>query len=517
MKRGLSSVLILIAFLPAAGLFCACRKGPVPQPSELVVGLEGNPKNLDPRVAQDAYSIRILALIFEGLTTIDKNSEPAPCLAEKWEQPDVLTWVFHLGRGHRTPDGAEITAADVIYTFQSLADPELLSPYRKILDNIRDMQAPDDFTVVFKLKDKYAPFLADVTLGIVPADAGKNFKEFGKKPRGSGPYQVESFEPGAEVVLTINPGGHGEPPPIGRIVFRVIPDDVTRVMALERGDVHLLQNSVPPDDIKVLRQNPRIEVKIEPGIGYSYLGLNLEDPILADLRVRRAIAHAIDREKTADCLLRNTVSPASGILSPSHWAYNPDVMTYNHDPELAKSLLDEAGYPDPDGDGPEPRFHLVYMTSQNKTRRWIADAIADQLGQVGISVAVRSYEFGTFFDDIRQGRFQIYSLTWPGVADPDIYYYAFNSESIPPAGANRNRYRDPELDRLTIEGRQTLERDSRRPIYFRAQEIIARDLPYISLWYNDNLVACDRRLSGFEIYPGGDYRSLAKTSWRSEP
>ncbi len=498
-----SNTIICLAFAAAALAGC---QGPRPA-AGLVVAIEGNPTSLDPRVAQDAYSVRIFPLVFEGLLTLDHNAEPAPGLALSWERPGPLTYVFHLAPGRLTPDGRELQARDVLYTFNSLTDPALNSPRRDIRERIAQIEALDDHTVKFTLKQAYAPFLTDLTLGIVPA--GADNPAFRARPYGSGPYRIESFQPGAAVTLVVNPRFHGAPPPIPRIVFRVVPDDVTRVLALERGEVQLIYNSVPPDDIPLLEKNPRLIVRMRPGINYSYLGFNLTDPILKNREVREAIALAIDRETIARCLLKNTVTPAAEIMAPSNWAYDPEVERYPFDPDRAKQLLDQAGYPDPDGDGPQPRFKLMYKTSQNKTRRWVADAIADELGKVGIAVEVRSYEWGTFFGDIRAGDFQIYSLTWVGVTDPDIYYQAFHSSSVPPNGDNRNRYQNPAFDRLAEQGRLALTREARRPIYSQLERIIAHDLPYLSLWYGNDIVAMDKKLSGFEFYPGGDFRSLA--------
>jgi peptide/nickel transport system substrate-binding protein len=519
MIKVLSRAAVYLLFSSPVLTVSGCEKdrpagadGPV-----LVVGLEGNPTALDPRVAQDAYSTRIFPLVFEGLVILDKNSDPIPRLAQSWEQPEPLTFQFRIRRGHRTPDGREITSRDVVYTFESLNDPAFRSPRRILLENIEEIRAVDDYTVIFRLKEPYAPFLTDMALGIVPRSARDlGPEEFRKKPYGSGPYQVESFEPGGQVDLCVNPEYNGPKPGIERIVFRVLPDDVTRVFALERGEVHLLQNSAPPDDIPMLEKNPRLRIVQRPGTSYSYIGFNLEDPVLSDLRVRRAVAHAIDREKIAGSLLRGTVTLATGLLPPSHWAYNPEVTVYDYDPALAASLLDQAGYPDPDGDGPLTRFKLVYKTSQNKTRRWVAEAVADQLSKVGVGVEVRSHEWGTFFADVRAGKFQIYSLSWVGAAEPDIYYWALHSQSMPPAGANRNRYSNPEFDRLAERGRRAADREERKMIYSRIQEIAAHDLPYVSLWYTNNVAAMDKRLHGFEFFPGGDYRSLARAGWYND-
>ena len=494
-----------------------CRpSGSLPSTHQgLVIGLEGNPTTLDPRVARDAYSTRILPLLFHSLVQVDANAEVIPDLAQSWEQPEPLTVIFHLRAGPRFSDGREVRARDVVYTLQSLADPELRSARQALAQRLQEVTALDPRTVRLQLREPYAPLFTELVFGIVPeADARRLGKEFGRRPIGSGPYRLRSWEQGGEIVLEPNPFCAGPAPKISRLVFRVLPDDVTRVMALERGEVQLLLNSVPPDDLPVLEQNPRLQIRSQPGTNYTYLGFNLEDPILKRREVREAIAHAIPRQELADCFFRGQAQLATGLLAPGHWAYEREAETYDYNPARAQELLDRAGFPRPAPGA--PRFHLLYKTSQNKLRRRMVEAIAYALGEVGIEVAVRSLEWGTLFADIQAGNFQLYSLDWVGVTEPDIYYTAFHSKSIPPAGANRGRYRNPEVDRLTEVGRKTFDPAERRAIYGRVQKILALDLPYVSLFYSTDTVVSDRRLQGFQLFPEGDYRSLAQADWSSE-
>jgi peptide/nickel transport system substrate-binding protein len=223
--------------------------------------------------------------------------------------------------------------------------------------------------------------------------------------------------------------------------------------------------------------------------------------------VRGACAGAIDRDAIIAGVYRGQARPATGLLPPGHWAYNGDVPTYPYDPAAARHLLDQAGFPDPEG--PAPRFSLTYKTSQNQLTRRIGEVLQEQLAQVGIQVAVRSYEWGTFYADIKAGNFQLYTLSWVGVTDPDIYNYAFHSKSVPPDGANRGRYANPDLDALLERGRTEDDRDRRKAIYAEVQRIVARDLPYVSLWHPESVLVRDRRLTGFVLSPVGDYTSLA--------
>ncbi|MFQ5692818.1 MAG: ABC transporter substrate-binding protein, partial [Nitrospinota bacterium] len=262
------------------------------------------------------------------------------------------------------------------------------------------------------------------------------------------------------------------------------------------------------DSLARLEQDRSLRVVRAPGTNFTYLGFNLEDPILSKRKVRRAIAHAIDRGRIIRYILRGLARPATGLLPETHWAYRKDVASYPYDPALARRLLDEAGYPDPDGEGGRPRFRLSFKTSQNETRIEIAEVIQEQLRQVGIAVDIRSFEWGTFFSDIRKGNFQIYTLTWVGIVDPDIYFYVFHSGNVPPNGANRGRYRNPALDRWLERGRRTFGVAARREVYGRVQEILARDLPYVNLWHATNVAVLNRRVRGFLLYPDEDMVSL---------
>jgi peptide/nickel transport system substrate-binding protein len=196
------------------------------------------------------------------------------------------------------------------------------------------------------------------------------------------------------------------------------------------------------------------------------------------------------------------------VLAPLHWAYEGNVAKYTYDPVGAKGLLDAAGFPDPDGNGPRMRFTLSYKTSTDMESMEIAQIIKGYLKEVGIGVEVRSFEWGTFFDDIKKGNFQMYSLRWIGVVDPDIFYYLFHSSSFPPNGANRGRYCNPTLDKLLTLSRRTVDRAQRKELYSRIQKILAKDTVYTSLWYRNNLVVIREQFHGFQIYAGGEYISL---------
>jgi peptide/nickel transport system substrate-binding protein len=506
-RPGLPLFFAVLLLMAAAGCTGDRHDGaPKGGESRIVAALEAWPTNLDPRMSTDAYSERIGDLIFSKLVREGPDLSPVPDLATSWEQPSPTTYRFHLRTDAKFHDGTPVTAADVVYTFKWMMDPAHGSPHRTAYAPIRDIVAEDDHTVRFDLSVPHAPFLINMVRGIVPAHLGDD-PGYAAKPIGSGPYRLAEVRPGEDLELAAFAGYPGGPPPTARIVFKVIPEDTVRMLALKKGDVQFVLNALPPDAVDALKDDKNLVIERGPGTTYSYLGFNLRDPILKVRAVREAIARAIDRDAIIASIYRGQAHAATGLLPPGHWAYNGDVPTYPYDPAAARRLLDAAGFPDPEG--PAPRFSLTYKTSQNQLTRRIGEVLQEQLAQVGIQVAVRSYEWGTFYADIKAGNFQLYTLSWVGVTDPDIYNYAFDSKSVPPDGANRGRYANPELDALLARGRAEGDRDRRKAIYAQVQRIVARDLPYVSLWHPESVLVRDRRLTGFVLSPVGDYTSLA--------
>lgn len=328
---------------------------------------------------------------------------------------------------------------------------------------------------------------------------------------GSGPFKLLEWSPDEKLVLKANSHFYDTPAKIKEIVIKIIPEDTIREMELQKGSIDFLENSLPPDFLPFLEKDPHFTVVKSEGTTYAYLGLNLQDPILSRQKVRQAMAFAINRETIIKEVLKGLGKPATGLLPPTHWAYEGSVEKYPYDPEKAKKLLDEAALPLP-ANG-EPRFKLVYKTSQNDLSKRIGEVIQQQLKEVGIQMEIRTYEWGTFYSDIKSGNFQLYSLRWVGIQDPDIYYDLFHSSSIPPLGANRGHYNNREIDQLVEEGRVTLDPEKRKAIYQKIQKIIAQELPYINLWTFSNVAVLKKGLNGYTSDPSGDFYNLKELYW----
>jgi peptide/nickel transport system substrate-binding protein len=254
-----------------------------------------------------------------------------------------------------------------------------------------------------------------------------------------------------------------------------------------------------------LQRDPSLAVERAPGTVLSYLGFNLRDPILRDARVRQAIAYGLNREPMIEYLWRGEAQLARSILPPQSWAYDGDVPAYDHNPDKARSLLDAAGYPPING----VRFHLTMKTSTDENTRLMVAVMQQQLREVGIALDIRSFEFATFFADVTHGAFQLYGLRWiGGNEDPDIFEYAFHSAKFPPNGANRGYYSNREIDRLIDQARQEVDTAVRKELYAKVQLILAQELPYIDLWYLDNVLVHNKRVRNLQLNPAGNYDFL---------
>lgn len=501
--RGVNLAALLAAFLLV--LACSCRAAPKTPRETLVVGIEAAPSTVDPRLVSDAYSSKISELLHDGLFRLTERLEVAPNLVASYEEVKPTLYRFRLREGVRFHDDRPLTSEDVKYTLESILDPKLPSPQRHLIEQIREIRVLGDLDFEIALKEPFAPLLSGLTLGIIPAG--------GERPEiGTGPFQLEKWDPNGEIVLIRNEGYFRGAPKISRLVFRVVPDDNLRVLELKNGRIDVLQNNIPPALLRSLKQEDLILQRTE-GIAMSYLGMNVKSGPLQKPLVRQAIAHAIDIPAVIEFRLAQMARPATGILAPVHWAFEPMVPAYPYDPRKAMELLDQAGYLDPDGGGPASRFQMTYKTSTKKDRIGLARLIANYLRKVGIDVKVLPYEWGTFFGDVNAGNFELYSLTWVGVTEPDIYFYAFHSSQVPPAGANRGGYRSEVIDRLTAEGRRLTDREKRGEIYSEVQKELARDLPIIPLWYEDNVAVFSRRVKGLRLRPNASFE-WAEEVWK---
>ncbi len=476
------------------GLGAGCgRDGPATAAVRL--GIADAPRNLDPRLATDAASERVNRLLYARLVEFDGASRPVPGIAD-FEQLAPRHWRFRL-RAERAAfsNGEPVGAADVVATYASVLDPATASHHRAVLSVIARMEVRDARTLDFHLRQPEPLFAYHLGIGILPASLVEAGHGFQRAPVGSGPLVLAGWPAPGRLMLRRR---HDDM----AVELVTVKDPNVRVMKLLRGEVQLLQNDLPPALVGYLRRQPSVRVVQSAGINCSYLGFNLADPATGRAEVRRAIAHAIDRTAILRWLFQGNGRLAEALFPPEHWAGAADLAPYPYDPVSARALLAHAGY------GPGRPLALSYKTSSDPFRIRLATVIQAQLAAVGIDLRVQSYDWGTFFGDIKAGRFQLYSLTWVGIRSPDLFRYAFHSEAVPPDGANRGRYRRAAADRL-IEA-AAAEPDARRQaaLYRALQHLLHRDLPYLPLWLEDQVLATRRGVTGYGLASDGRYDGL---------
>ncbi|HLH31940.1 MAG TPA: ABC transporter substrate-binding protein [Terriglobia bacterium] len=464
--------------------------------------MDQTPDNLDPRIGQSASAQRIDALIFNSLVRKNERAELIPDVALRWEMPDPTTYVFHLRDDVQFHDGRPLTSKDVKYTFTSMLNGTVITvkaghPYNLITG----ITTPDPTTVIFTLREPFAPFLWDIAngvIGIVPDGSGNDFF---RHPIGSGPFEFVRYIQDQELVLKRNDSYFAKKAAAAALRFKIIPEEVVVALELRKGTVDLELNSLSPDMVETLRKDKSLNVFQADGTNVQYFAFNLLDPVFSDRRVREALAYAIDRETILKYLWRGQGKVAASILPPNNWAYTADLKTYPYNPQRARELLHEAG---------QDHLQFTYrLNNDNGTAIEMAEIFQRQFSEVGVNMQIQGNEFATFFADIIKGNFQTYSLRWVGAnTDPDIFNLVFYSKSVPPNGANRGHYSNPRVDQLIEFARRETDMDKRKMAYAEIQQIVVDDLPYINLFYLDVIAVANKRVRGVTLLPTGDYDFL---------
>ncbi|MBI2940899.1 MAG: peptide ABC transporter substrate-binding protein [Chloroflexi bacterium] len=479
--------------------------------TEAVVGY---PQYLNPLLSHfNDVDDDVVHLVFEGLTRLAPTGEITPALAGDWQiSPDGLTYTFLLRRDAYWHDGVRFTAEDVVFTVETIQSPEYAgSP--SVADLWRDVSVRqvDEFTVQFILKAPFAPLLEYATQGIAPAHLLREVparelpkQRFNAQPVGTGPFKLSAARP-REIVLQANPTYYGLRPYLRRLAFRFYSSTEQAFAALQRGDVDGVR-SVPSDQRDALGAT-RFQILSRAEV--SKLGLllfNTRDPLLKDETIRQAIAAAIDRPRLIDSVLGGQGTPAFGPIVPTSWAFNPAVRS-GHDsgyrPDVARSLLDQAGWRARDGDGVRERdgqrLELVLLTNDRAERIQAAQELSRQLAAIGIRADVQAAGWtGVIQDFLVPHRFQAVLIEqWSPTADPDVYQFWHSSQIA--AGLNFGSWSNRSVDELLEQGRSVRRRDERTRLYGEFQAIFARQVPAIPLYYPNYAYAISRQIKGVQL------------------
>ena len=318
--RGLCALCVVLGLVG-----CGSRR---PTPETVTMLIESSPTSLDPRVGVDAQSEHIASLIFDSLVRRDAHFNLEPWLATSWETPDPLTWRFHLRTGVYFHDGRPLTSADVKYTLDSMRNGTVITAKAQAFAHVDHIDTPDAATLVIHLKQPDAALLwnlSDGAIGIVPVGSGR---DFAFHPVGSGPFRFVSQIQDDEVVLERNEHSWQPPPKIARVRFAIVPDAITRALELEKGSGDVCINCLTADMVYALAKRPSLRVESAPGTVLNYISFNTQDSVLRDVRVRQAIAYAMNRPLIIHSLWRDRARLAESLLPPQHWAWTGDVQQY---------------------------------------------------------------------------------------------------------------------------------------------------------------------------------------------
>jgi peptide/nickel transport system substrate-binding protein len=480
----------------------------------IVEGSIGDVSGFLAAVTTDASSHEAAGYVFNGLVRYDKDLKLEGELAESWDvSPDGKRITFHLRKGVKWHDGAPLTSDDVMFTYRRMIDPRTPTAYGEDFRQVKRATAPDLRTFVVEYARPFAPALASWGMHILPKHLLEKYPDISKsplnkKPVGTGPYRFVEWKTGEKVVFDASPDYFEGKPYISRVITRVIPDQATMFLELKSGGVDVMTLTPP----QYVRQTETAEFKKNfnkykyTASGYTYLGFRLSHPFFKDRRVRQAIAHAADKKALIDGVLLGLGQEATGPYKPGTWAYNPNVRKYPHDPLRAKALLAEAGWKEKDGalvkDG-QPFEFTVLTNAGNEARAKTAAILQQNLAGVGIRMKIRTVEWAAFINEfIDKRKFDAVILGWNITPDPD-QFDIWHSSKTGPKELNHVGFANPEVDRLLDEGRSTFDLEKRKKAYFRIQEILAEEQPYVFLYVPEALPVVHNRFRGIVPAPAG--------------
>lgn len=496
-------------------LFNACAREPeIKNPGSITIGALADAKRLLPLLASDSASGDISGLIFNGLTKYDKDLRVTGDLAESWDvSGDGLIITFHLRKGVLWHDGTEFTSADVIFTYHTLLDPAVPTPYSSVYGPVKSVSAPDRYTFRVTYREPYAPALESWGMGIIPKHIleGKDLTKdiYNRYPIGTGPYKLREWVTGQKIVLESFRDYFEGTPNIDTYVSRVIPDTATMFLELKFGGIDFMGLTPPQYKLQATTEffSRHFQKFRYPAFGYTYMGYNFLDPRFADVRIRQALTYAINKQDIIAGVLLGYGTPCTGPFPPESWAYNTEVKGLGYDPGKSLALFREAGWEKGPGgllvkDG-KP-FEFTVITNQgNEARLKTAQIIKEHLKRIGVKMDIKVLEWQALLHEfIDKRRFEAVIMGWSLSRDPDIFDI-WHSSKTKEGEFNFISYSNPEVDRLLLEGRRTFDPAKRKKIYHRIHRILSEEQPYTFLYVPDALPVLHKRFKGVEKSPIG--------------
>lgn len=511
-------LLVLALVLSLSMVLSGCAGNNSVSNKQFIYALDNDIVNLAPVMITNAVSTTVSAQIHEALVKYEGNYVLTPALATDWSvSDDGLAWTFHLRENVKWHDGEAFTSDDVKYTYELVLDPDTKSLRRNNYTMIKSIETPDPLTVVFHLTDPHGPFLDKMTGIMIMAkhlDSADRLENYNFSPIGTGPFVFKEWVPDDHVTLTANANYWGGKPALETLTFKPIPEPSVRAMALTKGEINYAAG-LTAEDFATLQKEKGVETFSVPQLRFAYLGQNNQNPLFKDLKVRQAMAYAVDQEAVIRDIMQGAAMPCTGPIASinSAW-YNPDVKTYGYEPELSKQLLAEAGWKaGSDGilvkDGKRFSF-TTRLSSGNEVMKNQAILLQNWLKAVGIEMNLEFLDTSLFYDYLDARDYEGMMLSMGPSPDPDQFNY-WHSSSIN-NGFNDWCYSNPEVDQLLEQGRKESDPAKRKVIYDRFQEIMAEDVAAIWLYHPNALSAVTKGFTGMTAEPSGQYQYLYKVT-----
>ncbi|MCL4517323.1 MAG: peptide-binding protein [Firmicutes bacterium] len=538
MKRALSLtvVLALVLVLAVSGLALAANKSPKGQ---ITVGQLGDVETLNPLLSEENAGTMILNGLFSQLIRVDEKGNFVPDLATQVPtvqnggiSKDGLVYTFHLRKGVKFHDGQPLTAEDVKFTWETLMNDKVQVVSRDGFDKIKKFEVVNPYTVRMTLDQPYAPFLvtwAQTAGDIVPKHILGKLKpeeitkggDFSRHPIGSGPFKFKEWKEATYIIIEANKNYFGKGPYLEKVIFKVVPDTNTLLTQVKTGEVDVVNNIQPKQYVQI-KDDPRLNVQLNPASIYLHITFNLKNPIFQDKRVRQALSYALPRDLIVKSILNGIGQPAAGSTSPVLWAYDKSIKPYPYDLKKANELLDEAGWEmGSDGirvkDG-KPLSFEISTNSENQTRLQIEQVAQQEWKKIGVDLKIKNYEATTLFGDVlEQMKFDTIMFAWVTGSDPDEFTLYHSSQIPTPdhqVGQNYINYKNPEMDKLLEEGQKTTDIKKRKEIYSKIQKIYAEDQPMLYVYYYVNIDVAPKALENWRPAPFTNTMTWNINEWK---
>lgn len=527
--RKVVSVLTVLMLMAVMALTFSCQKeeaaeAPVPEEETsgpksggvLVFARSGDSVGLDPARETDGESFYGATQVFDNLVEFKPGTtEIQPALAESWEiAENGMEVVFNLREGVKFHDGTDFNAEAVVFSLgrQLYEDHPYydLGPwkywgYMDMSNIVKDIVAVDDYTVKFVLKKKEAPFIANLAMDfasiVSPAAVKKYGEDFKNNPVGTGPFKFVSWKKDDTIVFERNDEYWRRPAYLDRLILKVIPDATARYLALQKGEVDVV-DFPSPEDLEAMKEDPEIKLVQQPGLNVGYLAMNCDKKPFDDKRVRQAMNYAINKDEIIAGVYGSAGTPAKNPLPPTMWSYNDGIAPYEYNPEKAKELLAEAGYADGFS---TTLWAMPVARPYNPNGRKVAEIMQAQLAEIGVEAEIVSYDWGTYLEKTDHGEHDMALLGWTGDnGDPDNFLFVLLS--IPaaeiPAG-NIAFWRDEAFNSLIVQAKETMDTEKRKELYEEAQVVFHEEAPWVPVAHSIVSEPMKNYVMDFKLSPVG--------------